>query len=353
MYPTTPNVGGPGSSQAKGPQRSKGRQGSRQPRGRSARPRSSRRGLLAILLVILLVAGAAAVYFLWYVPNQGASKDEADVNARSLVRQAMTAIDKAYVDAQTFDPQALTPNTLKAVASSITFHPMSDTSAATAPNAQAKDNAVNYAGTQTSYAVGTVSESGTTFGAVVDKESDTVTYHIDGQQVAGWDQAATSGTTAITASDTPTTATPATDAPNSQTQTGPISAANDVEAMMLVRNSMTTVESAFADLGTFEPSVMTADLLQQSEPTATFIVRETEEAATAPSGAAETMTIDFYGTATSYALGTTSKSGTTFGVLVNKGSGGRTTVYYVNGQVEDWSTLLPAGIIGALTPHRG
>ena len=47
--------------------------------------------------------------------------------------------------------------------------------------------------------------------------------------------------------------------------------------MMLVRNSMTTVESAFADLGTFEPSVMTADLLQQLEPTVTFIVRETEE----------------------------------------------------------------------------
>ena len=246
----------------------------------------------------------------------------------------------------------MTPNTLKAIASSITFHPMSDTSAATAPNAQAKDNAVNYAGTQTSYAVGTVSESGTTFGAVVDKQSDTVTYHLNGQQVAAWDTNA-DATTATTAAGTPTTVTPATTTPTSQTQTGPISAANDVEAMMLVRNSMTTVESAFSDLGTFEPSVMTADRLQQLEPTATFIVRETEEAATAPSGAAETMTIDFYGTATSYALGTTSKSGTTFGVVVNKGSGGRTTVYYVNGQVEDWSTLLPAGIIGALTPHRG
>ncbi len=346
MYPTTPQVGGAGSPQSKGPQRSKGQQ----PRGRSARPRSSRRGLLAILLVILLVAGAAAVYFLWYVPNQGVSKDEADVNARSLLRQAMTAIDKAYVDAQTFDPQALTPNTLKAVASSITFHPMSDTSAATAPTAQAKDNAVNYAGTQTSYAVGTMSESGTTFGAVVDQQSDTVTYHVNGQQTPSWDQAATSATTA---SDTPTTLTPATTAADPQTQTGPISTATDVEAMMLVRNSMTTVESAFADLGTFEPSVMTADLLQQLEPTATFIVRETEEAATAPSGAAETMTIDFYGTATSYALGTTSKSGTTFGVLVNKAPDGRTTVYYVNGQVEDWSTVLPGGIIGALTPHRG
>jgi hypothetical protein len=344
MYPSAPSVGGGGAPRPKGSQRAK------QPRGRSAKPRPSRKGFLAILLVILLVAAAAAVYFLWYVPNKGSSKDEADFNARSLMRQAMTAIDKAYVEAQTYDPQAMTPNTLKAIASSITFHPMSDTSAATAPNAQAKDNAVNYAGTQTSYAVGTVSESGAAFGVVVDKQSSAKTYYLDGQQVADWGQGATSETTP---NGTPATELSETTTPTSQTQTGPISAADDVEAMMLVRNAMTTVESAFATLGTFEPAVMTADVLQQVEPIATFVVRDTEEAATAPAGSAETMTIDFYGTATTYALGTTSRSGTTFGVVVSKGSGGRTTTYYVNGQVEDWSTQIPPEVIGALLPHRG
>ena len=345
MYPSAPGVGGGGGPRPKGPQ------GSKRTRGRSAKPRTSRRGFLAILVIVLLVAAAAAVYFLWYVPNKGSSPDEADFNARALVRQAATAIDKAYVDAQTFDPKALTPNTLKAVASSITFHPMSDTSAATAPNAQAKDGAVNYAGTQTSYAVGTVSESGAAFGMVVDRQSNTKTYYLDGGQVASWDQGTGSATTVAGA---PATEIPATDTTAaSHARTGPISAANDIEAMVMVRNSMNTIESAFATLGTFEPSVMTADVLQQVEPTVTFIVREDEEAATAPTGTVETMTVDFFGTATSYALGTTSTSGTTFGVVVTKGSGGQTTTYYVNGQVEDWSTSLPTGIIGALSRHSG
>lgn len=343
MYPSA-GVGGGGGARPGGPQRSK------QPRGRSSKGRTSRKGFLAILLVILLLAAAVAMYFLWYVPSKGSSNEDSDFNARSLLRQAMTAIDKAYVEAQTFDPQAMTPNTLKAIASSITFHPMSNTEAATAPNAQAKDNAVNYAGTQTSYAVGTVSGSGAAFGAVVDMQNNTKTYYLDGQQVASWDQVATS-TTASNGS--PATGVSQTTAPTSQTETGPISAADDIEAMVLVRNAMSMVESAFATLGTFEPSVMTADVLQQVEPTDTFVIRDTQEAATAPTGAAETMTIDFFGTATSYALGTTSKSGTTFGVVVSKGTGGRTTTYYVNGQVKDWSVQLPSEITGTLSPHRG
>jgi hypothetical protein len=347
MYPPSPGStpGGPG--QPAGPQRS------RQPGRRSSKRTSSRRGFLLVLIVLLVLAAAAAVLLLWYLPSKDGSGDqESELAARSLVRQAMTAIEKAYPEAQTYDPRTMAPATLKGLAPSLTFHPMSDTSAATSPTAQAADNAVNYAGTQTSYAVGTISEGGTAYGAVVDKQSDTTTYYLDGRQVADWGLEDTATTTTVASDTTQTSEVSESTTTTAETQTGPISSAEDVEAMMLVRAAMQTVEAAYATTNTFEPSVMTVEVLQQIEPSINFVIRDTQEAATVPTGAVESATVDFYGTATSYALGTTSLSGTTFGVTMVKDSSGRATTYYVNGQAEDWGSGLTIPVIGYLKPHQ-
>ena len=62
---------------------------------------------------------------------------------------------------------------------------MHDT-AATAPTALASVNSVDYFGTETRYAVGTLPESGTAFGVIVDKATGgAVTYFIDGE-AANW-----------------------------------------------------------------------------------------------------------------------------------------------------------------------
>ena len=46
----------------------------------------------------------------------------------------------------------------------------------------------------------------------------------------------------------------------------------DNDAKSLVRNAMTTIESAYVDTRTFDPLVMTPQLLGEIEPTITFVV---------------------------------------------------------------------------------
>jgi hypothetical protein len=346
MYPSPPSTEVSRAPQAQGPNREK------QPRTTPPKKTSSRRGLFVTLIVVLVAAAAAAAVFLWYLPSRGPSASESALAARNLVREAMIALDKAYVEAGTFDPQTMAPAMLKSIAPTVTFHPVSDNSAATSPTALAEDGAVNYAGTLNSYAVGTVSAAGTAYGVVADKQNDSKTYYLDGEQVPGWEQTGTSagGDGSVT---TQTTQTPQTTTDTTHTQIGPISAASDIAAMTLLSDAMTTVQSAYSSVNTYEPSVMTASLLQQMEPSATFVIRDSSEAATAPVALAGDRTVDFFGTATSYALGSNSESGTTFGVVVSGGAGGQTTTYYVNGQVEDWSTQLTAPVIGALLPQQG
>jgi flagellar basal body-associated protein FliL len=346
MYPGTPSAATGGPPQAARPQRQK------QQRPKPTKKTSPRKGFLITLILVLLVAAAAAVLLLWYLPSRGSNATDSELTARTLVREAMRAIDTVYVETSTFDPQTMAPSALKAVAPAVTFHPVGDTSAATSPNAQAKDNAVNYAGTLTSYAVGTLSEAGTAYGAVVDKTSDSTTYYLGGKPVANWEQTSTTSSTAASGT-TPTSQTAQTATETSTSQAGPISMASDVEAMVLLRNAMTTIESAYTSVNTFEPSTMTASLLQQMEPSTTYVIRDTAEAATSPVAFAGDKTVDFYGTATSYAVGTTSESGTTFGVAVDIGAANKTTTYYINGEAEDWSSQLPTSIIGSLEPHRG
>ncbi len=111
-----------------------------------------------------------------------------DAAAKSLVRNAMAAIESAYVDLRDFTPGAAMADALAFFVPSIWFIPGNDPGAATSPDwqAQAWADAVNYFGSATTYAVGTISESGTTFGVVVDKSAGGgSTFYVDGD-IADW-----------------------------------------------------------------------------------------------------------------------------------------------------------------------
>ena len=119
--------------------------------------------------------------------------------------------------------------------------------------------------------------------------------------------------------------------------------AQDANAKALVRNSMTAIESAYVDLRTFDPTVMTAGELTLIEPSITFIAATTlVEASQAPQDVdtdgcnAKDDEVAYYGNQWQYACGSVSESGTTFGVLVNKGPGSTGNVFYVNDVSTDW-----------------
>jgi type IV pilus assembly protein PilA len=111
--------------------------------------------------------------------------------------------------------------------------------------------------------------------------------------------------------------------------------AQDASAKSLVRNSMTAIESAYVDLRTFDPTTMTAAALGAIEPSITFVAAAGTTAATAPTASAQLHSVNYYGTATTYAVGSLSQSEKTFGVIVDKGSGGGNT-FYVNGVSHEW-----------------
>ena len=98
--------------------------------------------------------------------------------------------------------------------------------------------------------------------------------------------------------------------------------AQDAAAKSLVRNSMTAIESAYVDLRTFIPASMTATVLSEIEPSIQFVPAADNSAATAPTALAANKAVSYYGTATTYACGTVSESTKTFGVIVDKGTGG-------------------------------
>jgi len=351
MYPASFNASGTAPPQPDRSRRDK------QPRGRAPKTGSSHKGFLIALLVLLLCAAAAAVIFLWYLPSRDSDGVDTELEARNLVRQAMLAIDDAYADTGTYDPQTMDPASLNAVAPDITFSPVDDTLAATSPQALSSDKAVDYAGTETSYAVGTVSPKGTAYGVLVDNAAGReVTYYLDGQAVEKWEQATSTDATPTSIDQTAETTNGDTGDGSTLTTapvTGSSDLAKDIEAMTLIRDSMTTVESAYAEVGTFEPSELTVAVLQEKQPFISFVVRDSYGAATDPISKAEEMSLDYYGTATSYSLGVRSGSGTAFGITFEKNASGQLITFYVNGQVDDWSTQLVTPVVGGIFPSLG
>lgn len=130
--------------------------------------------LIELLVVIIIIGILAAIAIPTFL---GQRQKAQDAQAKSLVRNAMTAIESAYVDARTF---AVDADTLQAIEPSITF--IEADNAATDPSASATANEVNYTGTDTTYEVGTVSASGKTFGVRSDKGAGGgTTYYINGE----------------------------------------------------------------------------------------------------------------------------------------------------------------------------
>ena len=136
--------------------------------------------LIELLVVIIIIAILAAIAIPTFLGQRQKAQDAA---AKSLVRNAMTAVESAYVDDRDFS--VITAAELKAIEPSLAFTVADN--AGTAPSAQASGNAVDYkGGSASTYEVGTVSQSGKKFGVKVDKGANGgTTYWIDGAQ-KGW-----------------------------------------------------------------------------------------------------------------------------------------------------------------------
>jgi len=140
-----------------------------------------------VIIIIAILAGIAIPTFL------GQRQKAQDAAAKSLVRNAMTAIESAYVDTRTFAVGQMTAAVLNAIEPSITFTAAGSAGAAYHPNGEgenANNNAakgqVQYFGGVDNYQVGTKSESGKTFGVSVNKGAGSEqnpagnTFYIDG-----------------------------------------------------------------------------------------------------------------------------------------------------------------------------
>ncbi len=145
--------------------------------------------LIELLVVIIIIAILAAIAIPTFLGQRQKAHDAA---AKSLVRNAMTAIESAYVDTRTYDVDA-TP--LQAIEPSITFIDKGSAVASATPSITvdagtlASENEVEYFGDATSYSVATTSASGNLFGVYSNKGASGGTTYVKsiGDAVsAGW-----------------------------------------------------------------------------------------------------------------------------------------------------------------------
>lgn len=114
--------------------------------------------------------------------------------------------------------------------------------------------------------------------------------------------------------------------------------AQDAAAKSLVRNGMTAIESAYVDLRTFAVLTMTDTVVELIEPSIDFVATADSASALNPAlavAAAQDDQVAYWGDLSTYAVGSASESGKTFGVFVNKGAGGGND-YVINGASADW-----------------
>lgn len=124
--------------------------------------------LIELLVVIIIIAILAAIAIPTFL---GQRQKAQDASAKSLVRNAMTAMESQYVDSKTFAEGTAVTDAVSAIEPSITFTVLTNAATTSAINATALANLadVNYGGTSNTYSIGTVSESGNKFGVVVNK----------------------------------------------------------------------------------------------------------------------------------------------------------------------------------------
>ena len=152
-------------------------------------------GQIAFMALVALAAIAAVVVLLTTAGGtvaENVERDSAvvdqgeDLAAQSLLRNAMTALDSAFVESMDFT--AVTRADLQAIEPAIDWVGPSGAGVCAYPpdSAKAAKNVVGWAGTSaTSYEIGTWSESGAGFGVKVDRVGGGRTYYKDGA-VAAW-----------------------------------------------------------------------------------------------------------------------------------------------------------------------
>ena len=125
--------------------------------------------LIELLVVIIIIAILAAIAIPTFLGQRQKAQDAA---AKSLVRNAMTAVESQYVDSKTFDTAA-TIVAAMAIEPAITFVAGAATCGVT-PTVAADTAAatVEYYGLGNVYAIGAYSESENLFGVDVDKGAD-------------------------------------------------------------------------------------------------------------------------------------------------------------------------------------
>jgi len=145
--------------------------------------------LIELLVVIIIIAILAAIAIPTFLGQRSKAQD---ASAKSLVRNAMTAYESAYVDARTYAPGTVTADVLKAIEPSITFV-VGDAGTASktvvAATALASANTVDFFGTATTFSVATQSASTNIFGVYTDKGasgSTTFVKSIGGTFSTGW-----------------------------------------------------------------------------------------------------------------------------------------------------------------------
>jgi hypothetical protein len=156
----------------------------------------NRRGLLATVIVaVVLIAAVAAVIAVLTAGGAAVVEEEAsvasaperayDLAAQSLLRNAMTAMDAAFLESA--DYTAITQSTLQAMEPAIAWMPGSAGVSASPPaGANAQQNGVTWACTgRMTYEIGTWSASGVEFGVRVDRAGGGSTFYAGGA-VASW-----------------------------------------------------------------------------------------------------------------------------------------------------------------------
>jgi type IV pilus assembly protein PilA len=135
--------------------------------------------LIELLVVIIIIAILAAIAIPTFLGQRSKAQD---ASAKSLVRNAMTAAESAYVDTRNFT--TIDAAALLAIEPSIAFEDQ-DADASIDPAAEAATNGVSYTGvSESAYEVGSISQSTKTFGVAVDKMTGN-TFFVDGVE-ATW-----------------------------------------------------------------------------------------------------------------------------------------------------------------------
>jgi type IV pilus assembly protein PilA len=130
--------------------------------------------LIELLVVIIIIAILAAIAIPTFLGQRQKAQDAA---AKSLIRNAMTAVETYYVDNQNFTAGAGMTAALPLIEPSIKFLAVANAAAATPAFAAGitlaatgtPDNRVGYDGNATSYSLATVAASTNVFGVFVNK----------------------------------------------------------------------------------------------------------------------------------------------------------------------------------------